>query len=98
MYQQVVVFEEPEIKLQLLNPYLEPVPQSAYKFSVSDDIYIDFGVPIDPQGFEVQMDITLGSAAKFLQTDDKVVSVRTNSTAKSSTETSESGSEGDKDA
>ena len=44
------------------------------------------------------MDITLGSASKFLQTDGKVVSMRTNLTVESSTETSESGSEGDADA
>ena len=44
MYQQEISVLEPELK----NPYLEPVPQSVYSFSAYDDIYIDFGVPVDP--------------------------------------------------
>ena len=50
----------------LADPYLEPVPEPAYFFSQTDDVFIELGEAIDPQGFEVDVDVRLGSAKEFL--------------------------------
>ncbi len=60
----------------MLDPYLEPAPEPAYIFSATDDILIELGEAVDPQGFEVAVDVKLGAAKEFLETDGKVISLR----------------------
>jgi len=52
--------------VKLIDPYLDPAPESTYSFKADDDIYIKLGEPIDPQGFDVKMDVLLGDAKEFL--------------------------------
>ena len=50
-------------------PYFEPVPSSKYSIFSNDDVFIELGDPIDPQGKEIRIDFKLGKAYEFLVAD-----------------------------
>lgn len=54
--------EEAQSVIRLVDPYLEPPPLPQYTFEASETVLIELGLPVDPQGFEVKMDILLGPA------------------------------------
>ena len=48
-------------------PYFEPAPDAFYTVFADDDIRIELGEPIDPQGSKVSTNFILGNAQKFLK-------------------------------
>ena len=54
--------DEKESVIRLLDPYLEPPLLPMYNFEASDTVLIELGLPVDPQGFEVKMEVLLGTA------------------------------------
>jgi len=51
---------------KLIDPYLDPEPESTYIFRADDDIYIELGEPIGPFGFDIKMNVLLGDTKEFL--------------------------------
>ena len=69
--EEVVVEEDFQIDIDAIlaefleQPYLEPEPEAEYFFEVGIPIFVDLGLPVDPQGGILETKVQFG-AAEFL--------------------------------
>ena len=86
--EEVVVEEDFQIDIDAIlaefleQPYLEPELEAEYFFEVGVPIFVDLGLPVDPQGGILELGIQFGAAEFLLEQVDSFIQQKqgTNST------------------